>query len=255
MHIPDGFNTNEFSFSNTNIIRLYDVLSVIEFSLELIKNYGRHEFQPVIMQQLRMIFTEDNDYYEKGSSKIKKLKDKNNSFTLFDILSEYIIKDSVNNNVAIKDAKIFPKISLKRRDYNDLLKEQRFYYFTDESIIKEKSLTFEEFLNQDLVEVVDSQGNASFKNVKQCIKTLANKAQGAHYQLFIKKVQLDVIMKLDIISQTLGEVTVRVLMPICKEILLSEDREYGGNVSAEYMKRENFVGLNVFKATPVFDEK
>ena len=98
MHIPDGFNTNEFSFSNTNIIRLYDVLSVIEFSLELIKNYGRHEFQPVIMQQLRMIFTEDNDYYEKGSSKIKKLKDKNNSFTLFDILSEYIIKD-VNGNL------------------------------------------------------------------------------------------------------------------------------------------------------------
>src|SRR5699024_1463783 len=250
MSTPTDFDFNEFSFSNTSDIRLYDVLSVIEFSLELIKNHGRHEFEPVIMQQLRMIFTEDNDYYEKGSSKSKKLGEGGNKFTLFDIIGDYLISDEANDQMPIREAKIFPKITLKRRDYEDLLKKQRFYYFTEKSILEEEALTFEEFLIQNLVKVEDAEGNISYKNIKQCIKLLANKSQGAHYQVYIKKIQYDIISQLNIIAQTLGETTLKVMMPICKTILLNQDKEIGINANADYMKRETFVGLNVYSASP-----
>lgn len=256
MVIPKDFDFNEFSFSNNSVIRLYDVLSVIDYSLDLIKYNGRHEFQPVIMQQLRMIYTEGNDYYDGNKSlKIKELKDGKNSFSLFDIVGDYQITDSINNHVAIRNALLFPKIILKRRKYQDLLKEHRFYHYTEESIIEEKALTFNEFLNQELIEVEDAHDKKSYKSIQQCIKTLANKAQGAHYQVHIRKIDLEVISHLDVISQTLGVVTLKILMPICKQILLNDDKEFGGSAFAEYMKREQFIGLNIYNATPIFDKK
>lgn len=254
MDIPTGFDFNEFSFSNTNVFKLYDVLSVIDYSIDLIKNKGRHEFQAVIIQQLRMIYTEGNDYYDPKSPKIKTLKDNKNSFSLFDIIADYHITDMVNNDVQLKEATLFPKVTLKRRSYEELLEEHRFYYYTNESINEEKILTFDEFLNQKLVEVTDANGKTSSKNIKQCIKMLANKAQGAHYQVHIRNIEYEVIRQLDIISQTLGEITLQVLMPICKQILLNDDKEYGGSMSADYMERKKFIGLNIYNVTPIFDE-
>lgn len=240
----NGFNNNEYSFSNNNVVKLYDILSVVDFSMDLIKQQGRHEFQAVIMQQLRMIYTDGNDIYGKNSPNFKKLNGQKNSFSLFDFIANNHITDSVNNELAIKDALIFPKLDLKRREYEDLLKEYRFYYYTNKSILDEKALTFQEFLDQVIIEVEDAGGNILNKNVKQCIKILANKAQGAHYQVHISKIELAVISQLDIISQTLGMVTLNVLMPICKAILKGEGFE-------KYMQREEFVGLSVYKATPL----
>ncbi|MCG1009209.1 hypothetical protein J4760_03975 [Salinicoccus sp. ID82-1] len=255
MEAPKGFDFNEWSYSNNSIIRLYDVLSVIEFSLELIKQYGRHEFQPVIMQQLRMIYTKGNDYYEKDTHKRRGLNKEENSFALFDIIGNLVFKDINNNEILLRDLKIFPEITLKRRNYEDLLKSQRFYYFTQDSIVQREKYTFQEFLEQDLVEVKDADDNRSFKNVEQCIKLLANKSQGAHYQVYIKKWQLDVIGELDIVSQTLGEVTVEIIMRLVRDLMLREDQELGDAGNSEYMKRETFVSFSVHSATPIYDEK
>ena len=87
MNIPKDFNFNEFSYTNTSLLKLYDTLSVIDYSLRLIEQEGRHEFESVIMQQLRMLFTKGNNIYH--DYKKSSLTEEENSFSLFDILGEY----------------------------------------------------------------------------------------------------------------------------------------------------------------------
>ncbi len=99
-----------------------------------------------------------------------------------------------------------------------------------------------------LLEVVDSNGNTSIKTVKQCIKILANKAQGAHYQIHIKKVELDVIQRLNSISQLLGLTLVKSLMPITKNIIQSNKME-------NYFDRTNYVSYNVYSFSPLYKDK
>lgn len=241
--IPDGFNNNEFSFSNNKILKLYDSLAVIDRSLNLIINEGLHEFEPVIMQQLRLILTESNDTHDPKKNNI------NNKFALIDILKDCNLKDkSTDKPIAFESVKLFPKISIQNRPYRERIANSPYFFISEESFLEYNALTLDDFLDWGLLEVVDSNGNTSIKTVKQCIKILANKAQGAHYQIHIKKVELDVIQRLNSISQLLGLTLVKSLMPITKNIIQSNKME-------NYFDRTNYVSYNVYSFSPLYKDK
>ncbi|QIH74992.1 hypothetical protein GTN31_01355 [Macrococcoides canis] len=239
LEIPNGFNNNEFSFSNNKILKLYDSLAVIDRSLNLIINEGLHEFEPVIMQQLRLILTESNDTHD------PKKNPNNKDFALIDLLRNYqLIKESTNKPIDFESAKLFPKISIQNRPYRERVENSPYFFISEESFHEYNALTLDEFLNWPLLEVEDSKGNTSMKTVKQCIKILANKAQGAHYQVYIRKVELDVIVSLNDISQLLGLAIIRSIMPLTKKIIQLNNME-------NYFDRTKFVSYNIFSYSPL----
>lgn len=253
MNIPKDFNFNEFSYTNTSLLKLYDTLSVIDYSLRLIEQEGRHEFESVIMQQLRMLFTKGNNIYH--DYKKSSLTEEENSFSLFDILGEYqfTYKDGCVEKVS--ETKIFPEIKIEYRDYEDRINsDSKYFHYTDKSIVQNNKFTVEEFLRQPYVKVTDAAGEGKYKTVEQCIKIIANKLQGAHYQVHIKKVELDVIQRSDVVAQTLGMVAIKILLPMVQGILLQDDKMINSNSYSQYMEKKEFVSFSIYSATPIFDE-
>lgn len=223
--------------------------------MELIENHNRNEFQPVIMQQLRMIFTQGNDLYDKDTYKKRGITKEENSFSLFDLIGD--VNCSVNNSdiQPLRNQKIFPKIKFAYRDYNQrITSNNKYYHFSDESIVEQNKYTFKEFLSQPYIEVETADGQKGSKNVEQCIKILANKFQGAHYQVYIRSIELNVIGKSEVISQTLGRVTANILLPICMKILLEEDKLYRSDAYTQYFNKSQYINFNVHHATPLFED-
>lgn len=253
MDIPHEFNFNEFSYTNTSLLKLYDTLSVIDYSLRLIEQEGRHEFESVIIQQLRMIFTKGNNIY--NDHKKGGLTEEENTFSLFDILGDY--KFTHNNEVfeKVNEIKMFPEIKIEYRDYeNRINSNSKYFHFTDKSIMQSNKFTVEEFLKQPYVKVTDATGEEKYKTVEQCIKILANKLQGAHYQVHIKKVELDVIQRSNVVAQTLGMITSQLLLPIVQDILLQDDQITGFNSYSQYINKKDFVSFDIYSATPIFED-
>lgn len=253
MNIPKDFNFNEFSYTNTSLLKLYDTLSVINYSLRLIEQEGRHEFESVIMQQLRMLFTKGNNIYH--DYKKSDLTEEENSFSLFDILGEYqfTYKDGCVEKVS--ETKMFPEIKIEYRDYEDRINsDSKYFHYTDKSIVQSNRFTVEEFLKQPYVKVTDAAGEDKYKTVEQSIKIIANKLQGAHYQVHIKKVELDVIQRSNVVAQTLGMVAIKILLPMVQDILLQDDKMINSNSYSQYMEKKEFVSFSIYSATPIFDE-
>lgn len=111
-----------------------------------------------------------------------------------------LIEESTNKLIDFESAKLFPKISIQNRPYRERIENSPYFFISEESFLESNALPLNEFLDWGLLEVEDSKRNTSIKTVKQCIKILANKAQCAHYQIHIKKVELDVIQRLNNIS-------------------------------------------------------
>lgn len=255
MSLPSGFNTNEFSYTNNTLLKLYDALSVIDYSLRLIENHGRNEFESVIMQQLRMIFTKGNNYYEDDIHLKRGLSKDENSFSLFDVLGDGSFVTPEGDKEKVREIKMFPKIKIAYRDYHDRINsDSKYFHYTNKSIIENDCYNIEEFLKQQYIRVEDANGNEKYKSVEQCIKLLANKLQGAHYQVHIKKIQLDIIQRSNIIAQTLGMVTTQILLPMVKHILLQDDKMVNNDGYAQYMNKDNYISFDVYSATPIFDE-
>lgn len=241
--IPSGFNMNMYEPANNSIIFLYDSLKVIDYSLTLIRNNGRHEFNSVIATQLRLIYTKSNDYYDKSKYEKMGLTEEQNKFSLFDLLKNYKLTDMPNT---LGELKHFPKF-----DYENLPKRSEhfpYYWVNEDAIYDYNSLTVNDFLTQNIAEVTDFEGNHELKSVEYVIKKLANKANGAHYQHVNNKMIMRLIMMKDRLLQNIGYVTIKSLLPIVEDVM--EDMHY-----SDYKDRSQFRDFGVASAIPKFNEE
>ncbi|UTH14059.1 hypothetical protein [Macrococcus equipercicus] len=233
--VPDSFNENEYSFANDPILKIYDSLSVIKRSLELIESEGLHEFEPVIMVQLRLLFLEQNESHERG----KKQREK---FSLLSLLNDFHITLD-NNTLRFEEAKMFPKIALIYRDYDDMKNQSPYFYASSKCIVERNVYTYKEFIAQPLLKISDANGELKEKDIKHCIEVLVDKGQGAHYQHYLKKVHVDLIMRRNIISQTIGLAVIFSLYEPIRDYLINNHME-------SYLDRSKGSSFSVFRLTP-----
>lgn len=234
---------NMYEPANDSILFLYDSLKVIEYSLIIIRDNGRHEFNSVIATQLRLIYTKSNDYYDKGKYAKMGLTEEQNKFSLFDLLKNYKLTDIP---YTLGDLKHFPKF-----DYKNLAKrseEHPYYWVNEDAFYDHQSLTVNDFLSQKIAEVTDFEGNYELKSVEYVIKKLANKANGAHYQHVNNKMITRLIMMKDRLLQNIGYVTVSSLLPIVEDVM--EKMHY-----SEYKDRSQFRDFGIASAIPTFNEE
>ncbi|TDM45398.1 hypothetical protein ETI08_08480 [Macrococcoides goetzii] len=238
--VPDSFNENEFSFANDPILKIYDSLSVIKRSLELIETEGLHEFEPVIMVQLRLLFLEQNESHERG----KKQREK---FSLLSLMDNLLIT-FVNNTLRFEEAKIFPKISLIYREYDDRKNQSPYFYASSKCIVERNVYTYKEFIAQPLLKIADANDELKEKDIKHCIEVLVDKGQGAHYQHHLRKVHVDIIMQRNIISQTIGLAVISSLYEPIREYLINNHME-------SYLDRSKGSSFSIFRLTPQWNPK
>lgn len=209
---------SRFEYSNMKIAKLWDALMVIEHSLKLIREEGRHEFTPILALQLRKIFTDKDDP-----------------------LYKYLTLEIYENDkpVEIENKELFQGITL-----NPIIKKSKYYYYSDNFIDEENYYNIYNFLEVGIF--TDDKyelGPLNRENevtVERLIKIYSNKNHGSHSERDHSENHFPIILR--------GHIYIHMLAKYTLDLFLFYIRQVPGYLDFlnEYDNREEYRSYNIY---------